>query len=146
MARFHRPAGAVVEFGNGAVVVGFRSSATHLVQAVAQRGFFGTEFLDEFIVFKVRAPRAGVMDGFAVGKYGASLIIQGGEFAKEEIVDNGADQVDRIGRAAGQVEGFDPERLAEALVAAGVGFGCRDAAKLEQDPIQTVAAALGTTS
>ena len=53
MASFDRPAGTVIELCNGAIVVGFRSAAADRVEAIAQSRFFGTEFFNKLLVFKM---------------------------------------------------------------------------------------------
>ena len=53
MARLNRPAGAVIEFGHRAVVIGLRTSATDFIEAIAQSRLLRTEFFHEFLIFKV---------------------------------------------------------------------------------------------
>ena len=51
--RLNRPAGAVIEFGHRAVVIGLRTSATDFIEAIAQSRLLRTEFFHEFLIFKV---------------------------------------------------------------------------------------------
>src|SRR5512143_463802 len=57
MSRLDRPAGAVIEFDQGAVVVGVRSLAAHFIEAPSLGGFRRVEGLDEFTGFKMTATR-----------------------------------------------------------------------------------------
>ena len=61
------------------------------------------------------------MDGLAVSKQGPSQIVQVGQLAEEEVVDYGANEVNRVGRTPGDVEGFDAEGVPNAFVTAGMG-------------------------
>jgi hypothetical protein len=68
MACLHRPTGTVVEFGNRAVVIGFRTSAAHFVEAIPHGRFFGTELFDKLIVLEVGSSGALIVNGLSICK------------------------------------------------------------------------------
>ena len=119
MTGFHRPAGAVVELGHGAVVVGLGAATAHLIEAIAQGGLLAAELFDELFVLEMGAAGALIVDGFAIGKQGAATLIEFGQLAQKEVVDHGADEVDGVGWAAWQIHGLQAQRGAQRKCDAG---------------------------
>ncbi len=75
------------------------------------------------------APRAFVVDGVTEGKQRPAHVVQFGQFAQQQIVDHGAHQIDRVGRASGNLERFNADGLADPLVATRVGGSGLNAAE-----------------
>ena len=68
--------GAIVKFGCGAIIIGFRSLASHFIETVSHFSFLGAEFRYKIALFIMVESWAIVMDSISVCKDGSAQIIK----------------------------------------------------------------------
>ena len=106
-----------------------RALAAHLVQALALAVPLVAELLHEAAGVEVRAARAVLVDGAAVGEGRPALLVERRQRAERDVLQRRAEEDVRVGRAAGQRDDRlaleDRRRARRARSGSGRRRGCR---------------------
>ncbi len=83
MSCSYRPVGSLIPANDGAIVVGFRTSAPHLAKTPALGGSLISEFFYEFIIFIMSSSLTIVVNQISISEKRTAPVVQRGPFAQQ---------------------------------------------------------------